>query len=66
MSHGMRKAAPPFWAAIRGNRHKLPAPIAMPNPARIRPHLDVKVSRPVMARQCIPREQLLDTMRIKI
>ena len=44
MSQGIRKAAPPFCATMRGNRHMFPVPIAMPRQATIRPHRDEKVS----------------------
>ena len=42
---GIRNAAPPFSAAMRGKRHKLPVPTARPRPARSSPHREEKVSR---------------------
>ena len=44
MIHGMRNAAPPFSAAMRGKRHRFPVPTAKPSPARISPHREEKVS----------------------
>lgn len=32
------KKAPPYWPASLGNRQRFPAPIAMPNEAKIIPH----------------------------
>ena len=42
--HGMRKAAPPFCAAILGKRQRLPVPTAIPRPATITAPREEKVS----------------------
>lgn len=44
ITQGMRKAAPPFCATMRGKRHMFPVPTAIPRPARIRPQREVKLS----------------------
>ena len=43
-SQGMRKEPPPFSAATRGKRQRLPVPTAMPMPARMTPHREVNRS----------------------
>ena len=48
MNHGMRKAAPPFWAMILGNRHIFPVPMAIPRPAANKPNREENISRPFM------------------
>ena len=53
---GIRNAAPPFSAAIRGNLHKFPVPTAKPRPARINPHLEENLS---------PRAKLVPPCRSK-
>ena len=44
MSQGIKNAAPPFWAAIRGKRQRFPVPTAIPRPARMSAHRDEKIS----------------------
>ena len=58
---GIRNAAPPFSAAIRGNLHRFPVPTARPRPARINPHREENLSprakrpkRPLTDRQTTP------------
>ena len=41
---GIRNEPPPFCAAIRGNRHIFPAPIAIPSDAKIKAHLELNIS----------------------
>ena len=38
MSQGIKKAAPPFCATMRGNRHMFPVPTAIPRQTTIKPH----------------------------
>ena len=44
MNQGIRNAAPPFCATMRGNRHMFPVPIAIPSPATISPQREENVS----------------------
>ena len=48
ISHGIKKAPPPLLATIRGNRHMLPVPTAIPRAAISNAHLEVKLSVFVM------------------
>ena len=41
---GMRNAAPPFCAAIRGKRQRFPVPTAIPSPARITAQREENIS----------------------
>ena len=41
---GMRNAAPPFCAAIRGKRQRFPVPTAIPIPARITAQREENIS----------------------
>lgn len=49
MKYGMRNVMPPQMETMMGKRQMLPMPTAEPMQARIKPHLDLKPSRCVVA-----------------